>query len=121
LVVHKFGHHVVDAVIKHGDELTRHEFLAELAPSLPDLAKHKYASYCVQSLLLHCRGDELYEALCLRLLDAADDLAQCIDGCYVLHELNGALTDPSQRQRLAVALQPHAASRNVRRAFKSGV
>lgn len=85
---HSFGHHVVQSILEHGQDKHK-EFIAHVL--LSDLlvsARHRSASYVVESALCHCSIEDqnaLLEKLTIPAIVA--DLAQSSYGCFVARTL----------------------------------
>jgi hypothetical protein len=83
LMLHRYGHFVVDALIEHGLPEHRHNVASYIESRVMRHARHRCASYTVQTVLLHCTGAE-HSSIAAQLVEHAGELVSTYEGSHVL-------------------------------------
>jgi hypothetical protein len=86
---HAFGNYVVQHAFEHGSPALRHEIVQVMLPEICKLARHKSASHCVESALLHC-GEEDRQAMKQAMAGDSEELASLTSsnfGSFVVKEM----------------------------------
>jgi hypothetical protein len=92
-MVNRYGHFVVDALVEYGPAELRQRVAEYLESKVLGHARHRCASYTLQTVLVHCTG-AARAAISAQLLEQAGELVTTYEGSHVL----GTLRDVALEQ-----------------------
>lgn len=121
LCVERYGHHVVESAIEHGNVKQQHQIASVLNTELLRYSKNRYGSHVVRKALLLCPRDDQQEMLgVLAAQDNISILAGHHFGSFVLRVLpriSGGSADEALRV-LHATLVPTSTSRQAKRVLR---
>ena len=93
LMVNRYGHFVVDALVEYGPSELRQRVAEYIESKVLGHARHRCASYTLQTVLVHCSG-AARAAISAQLVEQAGELVTTYEGSHVL----GTLRDVALEQ-----------------------